>query len=277
MLHLGLRPHYPVLLILLFASSVWHRPASANDVEQAQLARQMCVAQLPINQLSESMRAKVLRVTEKGQLFERSKYESFPCHPEIYRWLLESPDASLFAWRKLGATKATATRQENGSFLGSDGVGGEMRWYLIATGPQTRVWYAEGAGRIGPLLPTMTLRALVFLHFQDVKGTDGRAGIKHRLDVIAQYDSNALVNKLTSMTADTTGKKVMQQLEMFFSGMAWYISEHSAWSKKVLTQWPTTPEARNRLQQLMPHLEPVANDIPPLPPESSVKQTGVGK
>jgi len=225
------------------------------EAEIDQSAKQTFISQIPLDKLPDAMRNKLSYVIQRAQLFERGKSESFPCNPEVYRWLLESPDASLFAWKKLGATKASVTRQENGSFLGTDGSGGELRWSLIATGPTTRIWYAEGSGRIGPLLPTMTIRAIVTLHFEDVKGTDGRQGIKHRVEVLAHYDSTTLVNKLTNMSADSTGKKVIQQLEVFFSGMAWYVSEHSAWSRLALSYWANTPETKARYQQLISKLD----------------------
>jgi hypothetical protein len=225
------------------------------EPEVDQVAKYSFVTQIPLEKMAEPVKAKLTAVIQKGQLFERGKSESFPCNPEVYRWLLESPDASLFAWQRLGATKASVTRQDNGSFIGSDGAGGEVKWSLVASGPNIRIWYAEGSGRIGPLLPTMTIRAIVALHFEDVKGTDGRTGIKHRLELLAQYDSSILINKLTNMSADTAGKKALQQLEVFFSGMAWYISEHTAWSKLTLTQWAASKEAKDRLQSLLIKLD----------------------
>ncbi len=234
------------MLVVLAAPSL---ALSEADIDL--VAKQSAIAQIPLDKLSDTLRTKVTKVIGSAQMFERSKHESFPCHPEIYRWLLESPDASLFAWKKLGATKASITRLDNGTFLGSDGNGGELRCQLIAADAGTRIWFAEGSGRIGPLLPTMTIRALVFLHFQDVKGTDGRTGIKHRIQILVHYDSTTLVNKITNMTADSAGKKAVQQLELFFSGMAWYASEHSNWCRNTFNQWASTPEAKARTQALL--------------------------
>lgn len=227
------------------------------EAEEEASARQSCIAQLPLDKLTDPLKAKLTKLIKNAQIFERSKHEAFPCNPEVYRWLLESPDASLYAWQRLGATKASIARLENGTFLGSDGNGSELRWHLVAAGPFSRIWYAEGSGRLGPLLPTMTIRALVFLNFQEVKGTDGRSGVKHRIDVLAQYDSIALVNKITNLSAESTGKKVVQQLELFFSGMAWYVSEHQSWSRTTFNQWATSAEAKQRAQQLYEKLDPV--------------------
>lgn len=238
------------------------------DIEQSNQARQICISQLPLEKMAEPLKSKLSKVVQSAQIFERSKPESFPCNPDVYRWLLESPDASLFAWKKLGATKAEIVRQENGSFLGKDGAGGELRWNLVATGPLTRIWFAEGSGRIGPLLPTMTIRALVFLHFKEVKGIDGRTGIKHRIEILVHYDSIPLVNRITTMTAESTGKKAVQQLELFFSGMAWYASEHSAWTRNTFQHWASNPENKQRVQKLLSCLEPQESEIPALPPGS---------
>lgn len=270
MLHLAKHPRLSLLLAftaLCLAISV----GNSSEVDTDQVARQNCIAQLPMDKLSEAVRNKVNHVIQHAQMFERSKTESFPCNADVYRWLLESPDASLFAWKKLGATKAKITRLDNGTFLGSDGINGELRWQLIATGPLSRIWYAEGSGRLGPLLPTMTIRAIVFLNFQDVKGTDGRTGIKHRIEFLAQYDSIALVNKLTNMSAESTGKKAIQQLEMFFSGMAWYVSEHAAWSKMTFTQWATSTESKDRVQKLLSKIETSESSTPVVPAAASGK------
>ena len=110
-----------------------------TEAEIDQSARQTFISQIPLDKLPDQLRNKLTYVIGRAQLFEKGKSEAFPCNPEVYRWLLESPDASLFAWKKLGATKAGVTRLENGSFLGTDGNGGEMRWSLIATGPTTRI------------------------------------------------------------------------------------------------------------------------------------------
>ncbi|MFO0812989.1 MAG: hypothetical protein U0796_07205 [Gemmatales bacterium] len=249
--------------LLVFTGLLFVNTSAAPALSEAeidQVAKQSCIALIPLEQLADPLRAKVTHCISKAQLFDRSKSESFPCHPDVYRWLLESPDASLYAWQRLGATKASIAKLPDGSFLGTDGQGGELRWRLIAAGQNNRIWFAEGAGRIGPLLPTMTIRALVFLHFQDVKGTDGRTGIKHRIEILVHYDSNALINKLTNLSAVSTGKKAVQQMELFFSGMAWYVTEHGNWTKKTLTQWAQTEEHKARLRPLLSALE--STDVP---------------
>jgi hypothetical protein len=225
--------------------------ALAADHPSDQFARQVSAAQIPVEKISEPMRSKVTFVLQKSQIFERGKSEAFPCNPRVYHWLLESPDASLFGWRRLGATKATVARQQDGTFIGTDGLGGELRWNLVAAGPQSRIWYAEGSGRMGPLLPTMTVRAIILLTFQEVHGMDGQVGIKHRLDLFANYDSTPLITKLTGMSAEAVGKKALQQIEIFFSGMAWYASEHTSWAKTTFTQWASNSEAKTRVQPLL--------------------------
>ena len=251
------------LFLVLAGWLAFHTSVPAvSEAEIDQVAKQSCIAMIPLDQLADSIRPKVAHCISHAQMFERSKSESFPCHPDVYRWLLESPDASLYAWQRLGATKASITKLNDGSFHGSDGQGGDLRWRLIAAGQSNRIWFAEGSGRIGPLLPTMTIRALVFLHFQDVKGTDGRSGIKHRIEILVHYDSNALVNKLTNLSAESTGKKAVQQMELFFSGMAWYVTEHSNWSKKTFTQWAQSDENKTRLKPMLATLGTVDQTVP---------------
>src|SRR5689334_18633839 len=91
----------PLILLLTVACA----PSKGAGADIDQLARQTTAAQVPVDQLAEPLRSQVNRVLQKGQLFERGKPEAFPCKPSVYRWLLDSPDASLNAWKKLGATK----------------------------------------------------------------------------------------------------------------------------------------------------------------------------
>ncbi len=238
--------------------------------EKDSAARQTSAGQVPVEKLAEPLRGKVNFVLQKGQLFQKGKSEAFPCTPEVYRWFLDSPDAALFAWKKLGATKASIHKQPDGCFLGSDGMGGELRWQQICSGPRSRIWYAEGSGRMGPLLPTMTIRAVVLLTFQEVQGVDGRPGIKHRLELFAHHDTTPLFSRITGLTAEAAGKKAMEQMELFFSGMAWYTSEHVSWSKTTFAQWACTPECQCRLEPLVQ----VLSKQDAARSQSTVQQTG---
>src|SRR5437763_5869 len=83
------------------------------------------------------------------------------------------------------STLRSAEGQADGGFLGKDGIGGELRWQTIHSEPGRRIWYAEGFGRAVPLLPALSLRAVVLLRYQEVRGDDGRFGIRHRVEVFA--------------------------------------------------------------------------------------------
>jgi hypothetical protein len=64
-----------------------------------------------------------------------------------------------------------------------------------------------------------------------------------------------LLTKLTGMSAGAIGKKALQQVELFFSGMAWYASEHSAWTRHTFSRWANSPETKARSQQLLSYLD----------------------
>jgi hypothetical protein len=211
--------------------------AAAESNEQMQ-QRQMAAAQVPVDRLDEPLRSKISDILQKPTLFIRGPVEAFPCKPGVYHWLLENPHWGFRAWKALGSECAAVERKEDGSFVGKDNRNGEMRWQNILNEPGRRIWYAEGSGKALALTPTIAVRALVLLRYQEVRGIDGKVGIRHRAELFAQFESKSasLIAKATSMTAETMAKRTIEQVELFFSGMAWYISEHPEWTILLLQQ-----------------------------------------
>lgn len=212
-----------------------HR-AFGSEVNPAML-RQAALSAIPLDQVKPSDRAKVEEVLQNSELFVRGPIESFPCKPAIYRWLLDHPEWGVHAWRHLGATQIQVERQKDNSFLGQDQSGGELRWRLVHEASGKRVWYAEGSGRMAPFTPIVTIRAVLLLRYQEVMAEDGRVGIRHRSEVFAMYDpkSAALIRKFLQSSSETLGKKVLEQIELFFSGMAWYLTENPDWGQQVMS------------------------------------------
>jgi hypothetical protein len=234
----------------------WSGPEAAGDVD---LLRRISAAQIATERLDGDLRGRVDEVLKHGQLYTRGPTECFPCQPGIYRWLLDHPHWGVHAWRALGATKIKLEPQADGSFLGSDQQGGELRWRPILAEAGRRVWYAEGSGRMAPLMPIISVRAVVLLKFQEVQGEDGRIGIRQRTEVFALYDGRAaeLACKLIGLTAEAAGKKVIEQIGLFFSGMAWYLSENPEWGLCVLTPTTAGETPRRELAQLHQQLQPL--------------------
>jgi hypothetical protein len=175
--------------------------------------------------------------------------------------LLDHPHWGFRAWEALGAKCASVERKDDGSFRGVDQQGSELRWQSVVSVPGKRVWYAEGVGRPMPLVPPVSLRAVLLLTYHEVIGPSGRVGIRHRAELFAQFDGKTanLVAKLSGLPADLAAKKTVEQVELFFSGMAWYLSENPAWGTVVFER--TRKESPERDRQVDAILRELARPV----------------
>jgi hypothetical protein len=247
-------------------------PLVAGSEPDNEVMRQISAAQVPLEKLEPQLRDKVGNLLQTAPLFVRGPVESFPCRSLVYQQLLDNPDWVIHCWRVLGACKANITRQPNGTFVGKDTHGSELRWQLLSLEPGRRIWFVEGAGRPAPLMPMVQLKAIVLLRYQSVQGEDGRVGIRHRVDMFAQYDSKAvdLLSKLGGLSAEAAGKKVLEQVGLFYSGMAWYLSEHPRWGiQTIQRQAQQTGSGTERVAVLLGELTQAAAERPDQPTRRS--------
>ena len=255
---------------LLLLSVLLPSSASAESIDQ-DIARQICAAQVPLEKLDPQLQVKVGQVLQQAPLFVRGPVESFPCRPAVYGQLLDNPDWVIHCWRLLGACKANILRKQDGTFLGKDNLGSEIHWQPLLLEAGRRIWYVEGKGRPAPLMPVVHLKAVVLLRFQTVEGDDGRIGIRHRVDMFAQYDGKAvdLLSKLGGMSVDSAGKKVLDQVGLFYSGMAWYLSEHPHWGHQVIQTQAQKAGGQDRVAPLLTELAQASQERPDKPSRRS--------
>lgn len=238
------------LSFLIGLAAVLTAPAGVRADDENLLAR-AAAAQVPVDRVAAGMRDKVAALLKDHALYCRGPVEAFPCRPGVYQWLLDHPQWGFRAWRALGAQCATVEHKEDGWFVGIDPQGSELRWQPVLQEPGRRLWYVEGIGRLAPLTPSVSMKALVSLRYQEVVGVDGRTGIRHRAEVFAQFEEKTIawLARLTGATADGAAGKAIEQVELFFSGMAWYVSEHPVWAKRVFPPLDTArPEEKPALE-----------------------------
>lgn len=249
-------------------------PAELSEAEEA--AARITAAAFPYDQVPDALRAKVEAVLKQPTTYARGPIEAFPCQPKVYAWLLDHPHQGFRAWKALGVKCAAVEQRGDGIFHGVDPLGSEMTCYEILREPNRRVWYAEGMAKPAPIGPSVPIRAVVLLRYHDVVGADGRLGVRHRAEVFAQYDAGRaakLVSRLWGLSNETVTRKAAEQIEMFFSGLAWYISEHPEWPPTALKADKKTSardlEQITLLTQMLAGL-PVGdgNKSSPAPPQS---------
>lgn len=153
-----------------------------------------------------------------------SEPAEFVGHTDTYQWLLDNPDRTALAWRKLGVGAVEINRLKDGRFVWKDEQGSELVWQSVARGPVGRVWYAEGRVKPGSLLPTVPVTAVAVLNHSSTARATGDAVIKHQVEVFLHTDSKAaaLVTRMLGDSAPKMAADGSEQLLAFFAGIAKY-------------------------------------------------------
>ncbi len=230
-------PRWPATALLAILSVVGPERLWAGNADDRELARRVAAAQVPLEQLAEPARGKVAELLKNAPVYGRGPVEAFPCRPPIYVWLLDHPDWAARGWRASGAKCAPIERVADGSFA-LNPPGAEVRWETVCRAPGRRVWYVEGSGRAGPLAPMVSIQAVLVLNFEEVRGADGRVGVRHWTEVFAKVEGRAVnwLNRIAGISVDGATRKTLEQLELFYSGMAWYLCEHPEWAVRLLSE-----------------------------------------
>jgi hypothetical protein len=163
--------------------------------------------------------------------------EEFVAQPDMYQWLLDHPDRTAGAWRKMGVAAVEIKPLKDGRFCWKDENGSELVWQNVAQGPTGRVWYAEGKVNPGPLFPTVSVTAVAVLTYADTPRSTGDAVIKHQIEVFLHTDSKT-ANLMTKILGDGAPRMAAQgseQLLMFFSGVAKYAHDKPEKARSLLT------------------------------------------
>lgn len=224
-------------LFVLFCLVAVAAPASA----QSRAERPRALGTLPLPVALEAMptptRDALTRVMKEPTLTAVSPAEEFVGHPDVYQWLLDHPDRTAKAWRKLGVEAVEIRPLKDGRFSWKDENGSELVWQNVAQGPTGRVWYAEGKVKPGPLLPVVPVTAVAVLAHSDAPRATGDSVIKHRLEVFLHTDSKtaAMITKMLGDSAPRMARQGAEQLLMFFSGIAKYAHDRPEKARGLLS------------------------------------------
>lgn len=182
--------------------------------------------QVPYDTIPNEYRQRIAGIVNKPTITARAAPEEF--EQGIYPWLLEHPDRASLAWRRLGVPCCEIVDRGQGVFGWTDNDGTEVSWRTVAANDVMRIWYAEGQTKLGPLMPTIPVRAVVVLHSPRNKTRDGRVVVAHATDVYLQTDSKctAMVMKVLGSATPQLADQGAGQLLLFFSGLTRYFNNH---------------------------------------------------
>lgn len=217
--------------------------STPNGVRSVSLPRPTAPAQgfvaapVPLEELAPAVRPRVAGVLEHPTLSARGQLEAFHCRPNLYFWLLDHPDAAARLWRSLGAKCTDILARNDGGFSWKDAQNGEIHWHPILRTPRQHIWYAEGRVRPGVLLPSVPVRAVVVMNHQEGSDGNGKAAVRHQMDMILHTDSRAvkLATRLFGASAPRLAEEYVGQMEMFFGALAWYLTQHPDKAAEMLS------------------------------------------
>jgi hypothetical protein len=208
--------------------------------------RARAAAQIPLDLLPPYAREGARHTLQKPTVFSRGPAETFACEPAVYYWFLDHPDRAVTAWRRLGAKCLTITDRGGGRFGWTDENGSDIVWETVYRTPELRIWYAEGKARPSPLLPLVSVKAVVLLHHTEARDRNGGPVIRHQTDMFLRTDSMAanLASKMMGTSPTRMAEQNLGQLQMFFAGLAWYLHRHPERADALLSESAsTTPPA----------------------------------
>lgn len=183
---------------------------------------------VPWEGLNERARAAVRLVLEKSTLSARGPAETTYGGAEHFAYFLDHPDRAVTAWRRLGAKCVSITPRGEGRFGYTDENGSDVSWETIYRDDRTRLWYAEGKVKPGAVLPVVPIKALVVLTHSGGKAHDGKKIVHHQSELFLQTDSKAAaaLTKMMGKSAQKVAEEGLGQLQLFFSGLSWYLERH---------------------------------------------------
>jgi hypothetical protein len=218
-------------LVLVFPPNLQAQPPTkVAPPNTDKMEKLRAAGNVPLESIPEKFRDNVRLTIEKTTLFTQGPLESFACQPNIYYWLLDHPDRGVIAWRRLGAQCVMISDRGNGRFGWTDEHGSDLQWETVYAGNGRHIWYAEGKVRPALLMPLVPVKALVVLRFAEQEGQVANGGkiMQHQADMFLYTDSTgaALTAKLLGSAAPHMAEQCVTQMQMFFSGMAWYVHRY---------------------------------------------------
>ncbi|GIW91360.1 MAG: hypothetical protein KatS3mg109_1792 [Pirellulaceae bacterium] len=221
------------------AASVWARwavyPAHAEDVAHASSSREAyaeALSVLPVEELTEAARAKILAVVQQPTIYRRLPVEVIDCDPDLYLFLVRYPEVVVNMWQLMGVTRVRIRRTAPYVFEANDGAGTQSTVELVYGNRDKHLWHATGYYE-GPLFKRRVNGACVLLLQSGYsQSPSGRLLISTRLDMFVALENvgaefvartlHPLVGKTADHNFSETVRfvaQVSQQAEINRSGM----------------------------------------------------------
>ena len=211
-------------------------PADANDNRVSQRRPGPTVAtttqpsQAFLDAIPAPFRENVNSVIRTSTLAAKASEEPFTAHSKVYDWLVDHPDRSSLAWRRMDVPCVEIKDLGNGKFFWTDSNGSELTWQVAAKFTDGMVWYATGKVKASAVMPMVPVKAVAILKMprKAADTHDEIATFEPSVNVYLQTDSRAatVLLKMVGPAAPRMAEQGAEQLLLFFSGPARYIHDH---------------------------------------------------
>jgi hypothetical protein len=181
-------------------------------------------------------RTAVLDVVRRPTMTTRGSSSDVACSPELFCWLLDHPDRTAAAWRRLQVPAVEIADAGKGRFSWSDTDGSDLSWQTVGTFPDGRVWYATGKVKPAAVGPTIPVKAVVVVSHPGRAVGGGVAQISPSVQAFVQTDSKAasVALRVLGPTAPKLAQEAADQLVLFFTGVARYVHAHPERADELL-------------------------------------------
>ncbi|MSR54564.1 MAG: hypothetical protein EXS09_14935 [Gemmataceae bacterium] len=222
-----------IVLALLIVASFAHADTKPDLLRKTTPSLPLPV---PLSEMSAATRDTISPVMKDATIRAICPPEEFIAHADMYKWLLDHPDRTAAAWRKLGVEAIQIKPMKDGGFSWKDN-GSELVWQAVAQSATGRIWFAEGHVKPGFLLPTCPVKAVAVLNHSEKQRQDGDVSITHQIEIYLKTDSKAasLAAKILGDSATKMAEQGSEQLLMFFSGIAKYAHDKPEKLREVLS------------------------------------------
>lgn len=170
----------------------------------------------------------VAKIISKPTLSAKYTEEPSTVHATVYEWLLDHPDRTALAWRRLNVPCVEIADAGNGKFTWIED-GSELTWQVVGKFSGGLIWYATGKVKAATLLPLIPVKVVAIVRFP-MKPTEKAGIVAVTPEVSVYFHSDSLAaNALLRMAGPAAPKMAEQgceQLLFFFSGVGDHICKN---------------------------------------------------
>ncbi len=240
----------PLCIAAIIGSSPTLSAAENSSSTTSKAARREAVRAIPLKRIAPEYRRKVMHVVNNASLYRRLPTMTVDCHPPMFTYLVQNPDALVQIWRQLGISNVELVKTSENNFRLADNVGTEGKLVIVEqkcdSHAQNRVvMYAEGQYEGKPFKKPVRAQCVMVLRSGSMKETNGRNYVAARFDTFVKIDRASLelfaraIHPLVGKSADRNFSDTMQ----FISSMSQAAELRPATIARLTNSLPHVSEA----------------------------------